>query len=1481
MITVDLPDGRSVDVNTDDVEYAKQRARRYMEENPIKADIEITVPREAPAAPKAPTPEPEDEGLFQEIGEGILSGSTKAVQGVVETGTLLYDLAADTDYTSDVTNAFEGFRQDLGLDPTGIAGKAAEIITQFVVPGGLAAKAVTKGISVPAKALRARDIAVLPAQVAVDPLGTLVKRGAALLAPATRGDKILGTKLGRQREAFRQGKTLQDLSKAEKFALGASTVGAVAGADIMVATDDITTISDFFDGGPLKTSREIGLSGREEALRRLENKLKIGTETAAIVTAAPPVLGAAVTGAGYVGGKVADVTAPILSPVVRAVGESAPVTKTADYLADLERRRITADPARPLKNLKVNLPGMGEINLGEQTLSDLLSLFRFRGYLPQDVAVERMLIAAKGEEKIKTAQNTLNLFKDNLDRAVDEFSKLSGQSTQQVKLQFFNNIETALTAKTTDVFNRAVNELPYYLKEDVRKMRSQIDSAASDIMNSDYLKNLENVITSSGDDGLEQLRQTLRHNLNGYIRRRFKVFENANYEPTPHIFREAVEGFKNDRQATEEVLRELNATGREEFSATRLGLTANADEVAEGERVGILGNEVSQEQAEIAARNFLDKHKIKNQQPLKGRKEIARDRLNPALFLRKTGDMPLYQRKLLGEILDIDEAFLGTVADMAEFRAIDDFYGMIRNSLPNNPGLRRLFTDTRINIPENLSEEQAQAFARQLKQRNIALQDQGYRVLDGEIASAGPDAGTLQNTISPVLSSYGSLQGYAVPKPVYDFLSRTIVGETGPIEGFARMIWAGAIGAKAGVQYSKTVLSPITQIRNVTSASMFALMQGNIGRGVNLAESFKLVLRDFEGKAEPAVLRELEELQRLGILGSQAELREIQDLIRKGAGSGLTKAEETVNGLPVGGRFGSKIRDSKPAALVMDGLKAAEKAYKGGDDLWKIYNYKFEQQKLRNAFRDMTPQEIYETLKGQRPASNVRIDVDQLIKEEAADIVRNTVPNYNMTPEFIKGLRKIPVTGNFVSFPAEIIRTGMNTITRGMKELASTNPEIQKIGMRRLSGVLFTTTVVPSAVQNLAISLTGVTKDELDGYQRTLAPPWEKNARLIPTGRDENGLPTFINFSYTNPYEMLEGTVVAALNAYEMAQDKGLDVESAVRSAAFNSMVEFFEPFFGESILTGKIRDVMPPGVGVIGGRGGETVTGARIYSDEDSTGDALSRSFFHIMDAFIPNFIPISTNTGDPEVSRFARSWLEQTGIADELELSEKDRTGIERQIAGELIRGVTGLTEQKINVDRGLSFLALEYRQDRREVASIFNRVASDLNLASPSSVFEAFQKANEAKYRVDTRLKILIDDLQRLGVSKSDIRKAMGKTIGKKTLENILRGRFTPYEISENIEETMRKNDTWQFVPRGDIRAYQREQRQRELKQQEVVPEPVQPTAPEPQAAAPAVQTPDVVASAPINVPNVQPASQLGNEVSPILVPDPITRATFGIG
>ena len=39
-------------------------------------------------------------------------------------------------------------------------------------------------------------------------------------------------------------------------------------------------------------------------------------------------------------------------------------------------------------------------------------------------------------------------------------------------------------------------------------------------------------------------------------------------------------------------------------------------------------------------------------------------------------------------------------------------------------------------------------------------------------------------------------------------------------------------------------------------------------------------------------------------------------------------------------------------------------------------------------------------------------------------LVRNNVPNYSYVSDFVKGLRKFPL-GNFVAFPAEIMRTGM------------------------------------------------------------------------------------------------------------------------------------------------------------------------------------------------------------------------------------------------------------------------------------------------------------------------------------------------------------------------------------------------------------------------------------------------------------------------
>ena len=1431
-----------------------------------------------------PEPETESEGLFQEIGEGLLSGSSKAVQGLVETGTLLYDLASDDDITSDVSQRFDDFRASLGLDPVGLPGEIAEIITQFVVPGGLAVKAVGKGVKVADKVLSPKDVALLPAQIAVDPIGTVVKRTAAL-SPKLRGKDILGTKLGKQREAFRKGLSPQDLSKPQKFALGAATLGAVAGADVMVATDDVTTIGDFFEGGPTQTSREIGLSGREETLRRIGNKLKIGVETGGIVAATPPVLGAAGATLGFVGDKVAGVAAPIISPAARFVRESTIPKQVADYLADIEERRILNSLTEPLKNIKnpftgedIRIPILGG-TLGEETLANFLSIFRSRGYLPEDVSLQRLLIAAEGEASIRNAKAVLADFQNNLVSVIEEQRKLdpNGVDTDLLKLQYFNNIEAALTATKTEDLNNALAELPKEIRSDVRKMANQLDSAQSAILNSDYFRNLTRVIGVDPQTGAvinaqtaEDLQKTIRRNLNGFLRRRFEIFENENYKPSDQVRAEAIDGFLLDDESLLEYLTKgYNAEAPGPETLRKFGLI---EETLPDGSTGLalrtlVDEDALRARASLGTDQFLRFHQIKNREALSKRTEIARNRLNPALFLRK-GGLPEYQRKLLGEFLDVDEAFLGTVADISEFKAVDAFYGRIRNQLDTNPGLKRLFHDTRIKVSPNASPEVEALEIKKARDKNLALTQQGFKVLDGEIIQSGADKGLLQNTVSPAVSSYGSLQGFAVPEAVFNYLSRPLKQD-----GITSALFAAlntGIRAKSTVQYSKTVLSPITQIRNVTSASLFALMQGNVGRGANLAESFDLVLKNFAASPEPEVLKELTELQRLGVLGSQAELREIQDLIRQGAGVKELESEIFVEGLKRVPSYSEKVNRSKFSRLVSatkkpikSALKTAETAYAGGDDLWKIYNFKFEQQKLVNAFRGVSPEDVYQTIKGQPAPQGAIIDVNRLITEEAADIVRNTVPNYNMVPEVIKGLRKVPLIGNFISFPAEIIRTGTNTINRGIKELASKNPELQKTGLRRLTGAIFTAGVVPVALQNLAISLTGVAKEELEAYKKALGPSWQKEARLIPTGRDENGLPLFINYSFANPYELIESMGIAALNAYDEAEARGQDYTKAVSNAMLAPIAKFFEPFVGESIVYARFADAFL--------RDGETETGARVYAEEDSDGDKNYRRFLHIMDAFLPNFVPISTNLGEPQVKRFARSFINSTGLFDET-VSEKDKIGVERQIVGELLRGITGLTEEAINVDRGLQFVGLEYKTADQSASSIFNRVGTDKNLANPDAIYDAFVSANEAKYRVDTRLKLILEELDKLGVSKRQIRSGLAKKVGSDNLSLIMRGKFQPFEISESIEGVMRENKTWPLVPKARIKAYVKAQRRVPLKQEDVQKDVTEET--KPQAAAPSTPT-TPVATTGINVPNVQPPTGPVSQTSPILIPDPTTR------
>ena len=99
----------------------------------------------------------------------------------------------------------------------------------------------------------------------------------------------------------------------------------------------------------------------------------------------------------------------------------------------------------------------------------------------------------------------------------------------------------------------------------------------------------------------------------------------------------------------------------------------------------------------------------------------------------------------------------------------------------------------------------------------------------------------------------------------------------------------------------------------------------------------------------------------------------------------------------------------------------AQAAYTAEDDVYKIYNFWVEKERLGNAY-------IKAGIK----------KTDRQLKEEAADIVKQ-VPNYAYVSDLVKALRSTPF-GNFASFPTAIMNSAVGIGSRIRKKFVHSKP---------------------------------------------------------------------------------------------------------------------------------------------------------------------------------------------------------------------------------------------------------------------------------------------------------------------------------------------------------------------------------------------------------------------------------------------------------
>ena len=387
--------------------------------------------------------------------------------------------------------------------------------------------------------------------------------------------------------------------------------------------------------------------------------------------------------------------------------------------------------------------------------------------------------------------------------------------------------------------------------------------------------------------------------------------------------------------------------------------------------------------------------------------------------MEKTGQPPKVLRELFGEIKDPRLSIFNAVTNLSaigrQTKFLDEVYETNRKA--QAAGERGAFWETK---------EAARAATNGVVE---IVPVNSKETLEGLGRVAGED---IVNPLNPLFTTKDIADGLAVANHLKDtYLTSFAKGREGAsvAEQGASFLYRNLLLVPKGAsQLAKTVLSIPTHIRNVLSAGAFAGANGIFFTNPkDLASAFKegaqiSGLFNLKNFREADLEKAYREMLELGIVNQQIQVGDLKSIF-KTAG------------------FGEDVGNTDAVLRpLMSRLKAIPKYLQGKyvaeDDFWKVTNYFVEMSRRKAAYNKAGIKMGDEVVDF---AGNKQILDDNFLKKEAADIVKNTVPNYAFVGDVVRTARILPV-GNFMSFPSEIIRTTAGIGQQIIKELKHSKP---------------------------------------------------------------------------------------------------------------------------------------------------------------------------------------------------------------------------------------------------------------------------------------------------------------------------------------------------------------------------------------------------------------------------------------------------------
>ena len=516
------------------------------------------------------------------------------------------------------------------------------------------------------------------------------------------------------------------------------------------------------------------------------------------------------------------------------------------------------------------------------------------------------------------------------------------------------------------------------------------------------------------------------------------------------------------------------------------------------------------------------------------------------------------------------------------------------------------------------------------------------------------------------------------------------------------------------VKYGKTVIAPTTMARNFMSASLFTVANGHFNWS-KLSKSAEVSGSYFSGIGDG--IEYLKNLKKLGVVHDSPYAGEMIAYLQDANAEGILDQRDP-----------SAILDTKDAALSL-GKRVAQgftKAYQFGDDFWKIVGFE------------------NEVMSFMENKGMSREEAEPL----AAKRIRDTYPTYSLIGKIPQQLRRFPLVGTFVSFPAEIVRTQANMIKYLREDLA--DPDMRPAALKRITGMAMMSAGVYAA-QAMAMSAFGVSEEEEEAI-KLMAAPWAKNSNILVTGRDDEGRLEYLDLTHLDPYALMK----RPLNA--LMRDQPID------DALIDASAEILKPFLGWDISTNTILEFIS----------NEKSSGGAVYNDADTFINKSIATYMHFERGMGPSFLQNARR-----IEKAMGGEVSKSGKAYDM---------------GDEMGALVGFRKTTFDPKTALHFKAYEFSEGKRQSTKLLTSVFRDPNDVSDSDIREAFGRASTARKETFNDMAALVNAAMASGLNATQAMAVLRSNgVTKKDARALIDGGASAWTMSDStLKNSIVKSD-----------------------------------------------------------------------------------------